>query len=394
MNILYLCTVPGFMVANDVRCFEALGHHVTVVNTGKSEWHSLETYTEFAKVVNLYASDAGKRDVISSVHTRFFPYSKILLENVPVTRCRLLRHVTDASIDIVFGSYDAAALIETSSMKRLLLKNKLKIPVIFRFLMYPTTLSKSTISLENLYLRRRIEMLDGRIWPTERMLKYATEHLDLQRCRKDLVFPFTPSCYYYPKKRLAKLSRDDGEPHVVFIGSSDFRIPWRNIRWFVEELTKASIHFHMAKVMPEQSAEKLIAGNKYLHYFDFVPMNALSEFMTSFDGCIIVFNYSAISCGDRLKNGIPNRMFWAFASGIPIFVFSPNGELQSCEDYVYANKVGSSFRGIDQLENCLKYRQWMQEACDSVERRSLDLCYEKKLSELDSYLRKIAETSS
>ena len=164
-----------------------------------------------------------------------------------------------------------------------------------------------------------------------------------------MIFPVLPSFKYYSTKIINKLSKADNESHLIFIGSSDLTSTERDISPLIKQITKSKIHIHMAEIFPKELSKKLMNNNNYLHYFKSIPMEELPDFMKSFDGCLVVYNFNGINI-NRLKNGLPNRFFWALAAKIPTFVFSPNEELKSLEEFVKQNKVGITVKNVNELK--------------------------------------------
>jgi len=380
MNILYVATVPGFQVANDVRVFENAGHKVIVLNTWRDEWDHLQTYTEFKQVINLYFNP-----FLKPINKALFPYSKILLSKIPKIKKFLLKLIKKEEIDIVYGSWDSGALIETNIIKNIILENSLNIPVVFRYLMLPAGLSKIQIILEKIFIRNKINNLDGIIWPTNAAQIYARRELNLIK-PKTIIFPPYLSKYYYPSRRFIRFSEHDGELHIIFIGSSDFSNKERDVSHYIKVITNAGIHLHMAKIKPDKVANNLIRNNKYLHFFEPMPMINLTEFMTSFDACIIFYNYYKNSCMDRFKNVIPNRFIWAVPAGIPIILYSPHGELESCENFVKEHQYGFILKDLRELKTYLHNKELMENLYINIHWKSLDLQYEKHFFELENFL--------
>lgn len=386
MRILYLCSVPGFQVANDISCLTKLKHEVVVADTSKNPRSNVEMLNGRSPLFNIYQTKDA-RSLTGLVHSAFFPYSKLLIPAASHSRQSLVGTLIENRTDLVFASWDSSALVESRFLLNGLRSAGLKVPVVFRFLMYPANVTTPMIRLEHRLLRKTFTDFDGRIWPTEIMRGYCSENLcaDFSGAR-DIVLPFLPSVDYFPRRRNPLLSLNDCEPHIVYVGSTDFRNPLRNISDVIREITDNRIHLHMSKITPDRLARRMAHENPYLHVFDPVQMENLAHFMTSFDGCLICYNYTARSRIDRLQNGIPNQMFWGIASGVPVFVYSPKGELAACENLVRDLGIGENVKSVSDLGGILADKTGMHRLQQTVLSELDDHCYERYLPGLGEFL--------
>ena len=390
MRILYMCTVPGFQIANDVFRFERLGHEVIVLNVWKNEWNSSETNAEFKRILDLYYPPHSSK-LASRFHRHFFPYSKILATHIATVQNSIARIVREEDIGVIYSSWDSGALMDATGTKRAMRRHGCKGSVIFRFLMYPASLYRITIALENVTTRQTIPGIDGRIWATEAMYKYAIRKFGLLSDKKDFVFPFLPSEHYYPQRRRYRISHGDGEPHLIFIGATDFGTPIRNAKSQIIEIAGRGIHLHMMRSTDSSKLSSLGENSRYLHFFDPIPMEHLTEFMTAFDGSLITCNYSKRLNGDRFRNGLPNRLFWSIASGIPIFLFAPPGKMDGCERFATENNIGTRVSNAKDLMRMLSDDDWMRALETSALGAPQELTYDNHALRLQEFVLELAE---
>lgn len=381
IRLLYLCDSPAFHVANDVILFKKNNYKIIVLSVDWRQHNNVEGLHDVG-VINLFP--LRKMLTLRKFSISFFEISmyirKIILSNKMQIFIRKI--ISENDIDIIFASWSIASFPIIESLQ----KNP-DVPIIFRFLMYPATLSKNLILLENAYAKTIIEKLDGRVIPTKIMYQYFWENFNLS-CGKNIIFPeYLSECFFY-KKRLQKLSDVDGEPHIVFLGSVNFK-KHNNIVDIISYLIKNKIHVHIMK-----SKYLDIKENKYLHFFtpfshEEIINGKLGTFLTQFDAALVAYNnnYKQVV---RFSNVIPNRFLLALTGGIPI-VLPKDNNLLSCEEWVMFNKIGFVYNSIDELANKLRDEDLMYELRKTAMKKSNAFHYEKHFNRLDGFIRRILD---
>lgn len=192
---------------------------------------------------------------------------------------------------------------------------------------------------------------------------------------------------------LKRLSGNDGEPHIVFIGTPNIRESWNNVESQIQEITKRKIHVHIAKTPYIQKR------NSFLHFFskfeeiDLIT-GSFADFLTQFDAGLVLYNFNknAKIEKDRFNNVIPNRFLFNLTAGIPIFL--PKGQLPSCEKIIEESRIGLIYANLDELEQKLKCFDFMQNLRKNVVSKCFDFTYENNFSKIDNFIRKISNLNS
>jgi hypothetical protein len=311
-------------------------------------------------------------------------YPKIIFEALNYKKDVLQKIIKENEIDLIYAGWSTGILPTIKVLQKL----ELDIPIIFRSLMYPAAISKNAVCIENMYCKRIIEKIEGRIHLTTSMYKYMSREFNLQQYGKDFVFMEYLSEKYFFRKRLPLLSDQDGEPHIVFLGSINFQEKHNDITNLIYELTKNKIHIHLMN--PRSTL--LIKENKYIHFFspfshEEILNGKLGTFLTQFDAAIVAYNnnYKQVI---RFGNVIPNRFLFALTGGIPIVIPKDNN-LISCEELIISNKIGFIYNTIDELVNKLKDEDLIYELRKNALKKSKTFHYEKHFNKLNRFIRGI-----
>ncbi|VVB51534.1 Uncharacterised protein [uncultured archaeon] len=148
-----------------------------------------------------------------------------------------------------------------------------------------------------------------------------------------------------------KLSKDDGEMHLVYPGSvsSDPKYKYKDPIPLANELAKQRIHLH---IYPTSSLEynmnskeylELSQQERYFHFHKHVPYNELSKEISKYDwGTIISKNIPGKRLiEEKLKVGMATKLFSYMEAGIPIIV---SDHLLPMKAFVEENKIGFSVK--------------------------------------------------
>ena len=241
------------------------------------------------------------------------------------------------------------------------------------------------LAAELRYYGRVIKRIAGRIECSPQMSHYIQAHYPAAP-RSNLLWMERYSRRYAYRERLPRLSDRDGEPHLVFLGRTDFshdRLD--DIRFQLAQCARAGIHVHLAA-----SAERL-PDSPYIHRF--APWDsrilfdgALATFCTQFDACAVWYNADGRSA--RMQNTIPSRFLFAFPAAIPIVL--PAGTSAACEEVVSEMGIGFTYSDIPGLKDRLNDRPSML----ALRERALEIMpqetFEARFERMDAYLRRTA----
>jgi hypothetical protein len=199
--------------------------------------------------------------------------------------------------------------------------------------------------------------------------------------------------HFFPTKRLPKLSAQDGEPHVVYVGNTNFA------GMLIDDLTRSfarmakagiHVHFHAAGKPPSSDLNE----QRYYHLFEkFGPVpisSALAEFMTQFDASVILFNVDRAH--DRFANALPTRFLFSLVAGIPVAV--PKGLFASCEKYVNAHSIGFTYSSEAELADILSDRKRMNVLDKRAREHARHVSFEDHVHQYESLFRRALEIRS
>jgi hypothetical protein len=285
-------------------------------------------------------------------------------------------------IDVVYGSWGSIGLPELRFIK------KFNVPIVYEFRTYPSGFSKIEEEIENFLNRSIIRTLTGLVFASHRMQKYVKNTFDL--CQEnDLVFmeSWSKRCFY--QKRLHRLSDDDNEAHLVFIGLSYDIL---NILPQIEEMLQRRIHVHVVETVGLENRLRTSRFKEFCHLFQKHGTRELLDgsfaaFMTQFDACLVTYDFRRAT-GTRIYNSVPGRFSVALTAGIPIVM--PKGYLKSCEDLVDRHHIGFAYANVNELKNRLDNRDLMNSYLQNAVAKSRIFTLENNFEKIDSFLRRIA----
>jgi hypothetical protein len=363
----------------------AHGYNVAVINTSCPEFPRTITGTDIP-VRNLYEK-RGIRFVFGGSEARAWLLKAAtgsMLERSGFTFAEVSEIVNKKEIDVVYGSWGSIGLPEFRFMK------KFNVPVVYEFLTYPTGFSKAEEKVENFFNRSIINSLArahaGLVFASSRMLNYMESTFDLHQGNK-LIFTesYSKRCFY--QRRLPRLSDDDSEPHLVFIGLS-YDVP--SIFAQIEKMLQKRIHVHVCETAGLENRLRTSKFKDFCHVFKKASMRALLDgsfatFMTQFDACLVTYNFTRAT-STRLCNSTPNRFSFALSAGIPLVM--PQGYLKSCEDIINRHQIGFAYANCDELKKKLDNRDLMNTYQHNAVAKSNVFTLENNFEKIDEFLRR------
>jgi hypothetical protein len=305
------------------------------------------------------------------------------LTNSHKFRASVGKILREKQIDVIFSYWGSDLFPEIKKIKR-----NFDIPIVHNFETYPVSCFPWGVKLENLYCRKAIESLSGRIHSTQIMLSYMKKRFNLSY-GKDLVFMQWFSERYFPKKQLPKLSDEDGEPHIIFIGNTEFKNKLDDIRPQIRRIVRKKIHVHV------HETNRPLENSRFIHMFkgfDALQLidGSLATFMTQFDACIVLYNFPRNICMDRFHNSAPSRFIFALTAGIPMIL--PMGYFTGCEQIIDEQKMGFAYRNYEDLKNKIYDERLMAYYEKNAEKRNHSLAFENNFERFDRFLKSIVES--
>lgn len=197
-----------------------------------------------------------------------------------------------------------------------------------------------------------VERSDGRIYATEGMRDYIRWRYKVGP-EEELVFNSYVSRSVMPQFFKKKLSKRDGQMHIVYIGTVTSLI--KGSHYDLGEIfkqiasRKMHIHIYISKFsLKDKAYEKLAENSKFIHYHGHLKRRILLREITQYDYGWAGFN---VDKNERLADVIlPNKIIEYIASGLPILAF-PHKVIKS---FIEKYKIGIVFEDIDGLAQRLK----------------------------------------
>lgn len=288
-------------------------------------------------------------------------------------------------IDVIFAWWGSDVLYELS----LIYSCYIKIKVVWALIVFPSSLFLYNRVFENILTRRVINKVDGVIYGSELQKQYVKNHFYFPNSTKETVFTQTSGIDTYFKRRLNKLSKEDGKLHVVFIGRTDFsRDPRQvkdDIRYLLKELEDNRVIIHIAK-----TNSKIVTTN--IRYFESFSSENLSNgnfatFLTQFDLCLVAYNYRNTKYHERFDTGIPARMTSAISAGIPVII--PEGTMKACAEFVVKNEIGFTYTSVEDLIGKFKSEKY-QEILQNAENKVYDFSFEKEFKTIGNMIKSLS----
>lgn len=158
-----------------------------------------------------------------------------------------------------------------------------------------------------------------------------------------LVFNNCASAADLPRRRLPKLSAQDGKTHIVYEGG----MGGSSHRDFIDlfaDLGQAGLVVHMYPRSYDPELAQRLGANPNLRYHQPLSPRQIMEEMTQYDLGIIPFN---LDKGVRrfLDSTLANKLFEYLAAGLPVVA----SDLQSYRDYFAQHPVGFTFSSASDI---------------------------------------------
>lgn len=386
MNILFLGRSNTPLSSWYINSLKVHSEKTVVLNTHPSlVINNINGFN--GKIYNLYENRKGFHNKFSD-WVLFYP--RMLLKSGKwyfydkETTGIIVNILQKEKIDIIFAWWGADVLYELS----LICSSHIKIKIVWALIVFPSSLFLYNRVFENILTRRVINKVDGVIYGSEIQRQYVKNNFCLPCSIEERVFTQTSVIGTYFKKRLHKLSNEDGKLHIVFIGRTDFsRDPRRvkdDIRYLLEELEDNRIIIHIAK-----TNSKITAKN--IQYFESYSSEDLSNgnfatFLTQFDLCLVAYNYRDTRYHERFDTGIPARMTSAISAGISVII--PDGTMKACAEFVVKNEIGFTYTSVEDLIGKFKSEKF-QEILQNAENKVFDFSFEREFGNVNSLMEAI-----
>jgi glycosyltransferase involved in cell wall biosynthesis len=202
--------------------------------------------------------------------------------------------------------------------------------------------------------RRANEESDGRIYATEGIAEYIQQQYDVN-AENDLVFTNYVSESMMPRHFEEKLSKRDGDVHIVYIGcvTSIVDDSHYDLRQIFKDIASHGLHIYIYPTsnlitLSNDSYKELADSNEFIHFHSNMNRKELLKEITQYD-----FGWAGFNRSENKKHldiALPNKVMEYVACGLPVLAF-PHKTIQR---FIEQYGVGLVFNDLDGLEELLK----------------------------------------
>ncbi|MFC1558490.1 glycosyltransferase [candidate division KSB1 bacterium] len=222
---------------------------------------------------------------------------------------------------------------------------------------------------------------DGRIYCTDVLIKEAYEMYGVD-LNWSIVFNNYISQDDIPSRRKSKLSKKDGNIHIVYEGGISTTMPHRNFINLFSEISQKGIHLHIYPAFDVPEYERAFASNPYVHYNKPIsPKDIVSE-MTQFDFGIVPFIETEENIR-HVNSMVPHKLFEYLAAGLPVI----SSDIAGMREFLNREKVGILYRTIDDIVNGIG-------ALSKIEIKNKEYSVEDNIDKLIDFYYMLIEKSS
>ena len=210
-----------------------------------------------------------------------------------------------------------------------------------------TTISEVYPQLE----RAAVEGSDSRVYATEGMKDYIGRRYGID-AGDGLVFNNYISESMIPQRLKRKLSKGDGQVHIVYTGTLTSLIEGSHydLREIFRDIARHEMHIHIyvSGINKDGAYERLAEDSAFIHHHGHLGRRALLREITQYDYGWAGFN------SKRNKRAVdvilPNKIIEYVAAGLPILAF-PH---KTIKNFIERNSVGITFETYGELARRLK----------------------------------------
>jgi len=190
---------------------------------------------------------------------------------------------------------------------------------------------------------------EARVYASDGIRSYI-QHRYQVNTHNDLVFRNYVSRSYLPRFSRKKLSENDGEIHIAYVGciTSLLRENHYYLPDIFEELARHNLHIHIHPtsngITRSSSAYKeLAAKSQFIHYHKHMDRRRLLRQLTRYD-----YGWAGLNEArnrEHLEIALPNKVIEYVACGLPVLAF-PH---EAIKYFVEVNRVGIVGKNVDDL---------------------------------------------
>jgi glycosyltransferase involved in cell wall biosynthesis len=234
------------------------------------------------------------------------------------------------------------------------------------------------------------EESDARVYASHGIRRYIQRRYQVDT-DNDLVFRNYVSRSYLPRFPGKKLSENDGEIHIVYVGciTSLLRESHHYLLEIFKEVARHKLHIHIHPTSnlitrSNRAHEALAAKNEFIHYHKHMDRRRLLRRLTRYD-----YGWAGLNGArnrEHLEIALPNKVIEYVACGLPILAF-PH---EAIKYFIERNGVGIVGENVDDIARQLR------EVDPSEFRSNLRKCRQKviiedKIGQLIDFYRQLVE---
>jgi glycosyltransferase involved in cell wall biosynthesis len=353
VNILFLRPQPGIRSLKYVLAFRNVGFDVSVIYgyVGKTltEYYGYgdEYFKEFVKL-DLKNLEMDIKRVVKSYHIELI-HSHNAPDYLTVAAIRAAK-----DIPIIHENQDVISLRKTPYS--------------------PGSFPGS--DRESLLLNESVanEQCDARIHVTEDVFEYIREKYG---SKTELVFCNYMSESMMPTSFKEKLSKKDGDVHIVYEGSlSSFSGDHYDVAEIFKSIASHKLHIHIYAANSNLDYKDLAEKDWFIHYHGRLEPRKLFKEITQYDFGWAGFNDTKNK--PHMEVALPNKTMEYLACGLPTLSFPHKAQKRFIKKY----GVGIIVDDLETLPQKLSEKDLLEKVQENVLRKRLDFTFEKNIDEV------------
>ncbi len=353
MNILFLRPQPAIRSLKYALAFRSVGFDVNIIHG-----YTCKTLTEYYGYGDEY----------------FKKFVKLDLENLE----KDIRRATDRYHVDLIHSQNAPDYLSVSAIRVVD-----DVPIIHEnqdvLSMRKTPYSPGSFpgsDRESQLLNERIanEQCDARIHVSEEILEYIRKK---HGSKKDLVFYNYASMPMLPASFEEKLSKRDGQIHIVYEGSlASFDGDHYDLTEIFKGIASHQLHVHIYAANANLDYKKLAEKNSFIHYHGHSDPRKLFEEITQYDFGWAGFNDAKNKA--HMDVALPNKTMEYLACGLPTLSFPHKAQ----KSFIEKRGVGIVFEDLEMLSEMLSDKNLLKEVQENVLRKRLQFTFERNIGKI------------
>lgn len=189
------------------------------------------------------------------------------------------------------------------------------------------------------------ECCDARINVTNELSMYIQKKYGL---KKDVVFYNYTSESMIPTSFKDKLSKKDGEVHIVYEGTlASIEGDHYDLREIFNDIASLGMNIHIYDSHSNKEYKKLDDSDELIHYHGHLDPRRLLEEMTQYDFGWAGFNVTKNKA--HIDVALPNKAFEYISCGLPVLSFHHEAQ----KKFIEKHEVGLVFKDLKEMKEKL-----------------------------------------